>query len=245
MQFKTEMIKPDKIIRSKRKSIALQINRYGELIVKAPLTLSERKIFDFIDKYKDWIIEKRNEVLITRSTIKKYFFSEGEEFLFLGKIFKLKVIPDGNSLKRKNSVKLLNEHLIIPELQINKTRKLIEDFYRKEAKRILTERVKYYIEKYSEIFGEKLNYSKIKITRGRSTIASCSAKNNLNFSWKLIQSPIEIIDYVVVHEIVHIKDKHHRKSFWQKVYRLKPDYRENLKWLKENWIYLREFLSID
>lgn len=87
-----------------------------------------------------------------------------------------------------------------------------------------------------------IHLKKIKLSSGRRILGSCSASGNMNFSWRIIQAPVEIIDYLVVHEIVHLKERHHKRSFWLKVYKLKPDYRQSIVWLNENWFYLRDFL---
>ncbi|MBU0727650.1 M48 family metallopeptidase, partial [Patescibacteria group bacterium] len=63
---------------------------------------------------------------------------------------------------------------------------------------------------------------------------SCSDRKNLNFNWKLIMAPIEIIDYVVVHEMCHLKQMNHSSKFWNLVAEKMPDYKELRKWLKDN-----------
>ncbi|MEJ5305131.1 MAG: SprT family zinc-dependent metalloprotease [Ignavibacteria bacterium] len=237
------MIKPDKIIRSNRKTVSIKINQYGELIVQAPKTLPNDSIFKIIDKYKDWISDRRTKILSKRAKIRKYLFRDDEEFLFLDKPLKLKIAGNIYPFDNKIKIFITDSSLIISERDVKDAKKLIEKFYRQKARDIFTERVNFYIDKYFELFGERLIYSNIRISSGEKTLGSCSAKNNLNFSWKLIQAPLDVIDYIVVHEIVHIKDKHHKKSFWQKVRKLYPDYKDKIKWLRENWFYLREFLS--
>ena len=101
------------------------------------------------------------------------------------------------------------------------------------AKEIINERVKFYANKYG------FNYNKIKITSANKRWGSCTGKGNLNFSYKLIMAPIEIIDYVVVHELIHLIDKTHKKSFYNKVEKILPDYKERKNWLNKNGYLLR------
>lgn len=236
------MIKPEKIIRSKRKTLSIQVNESGELIVRAPKSTSEKLIYDFIESHRRWILEKQKEVLTLKSKIKTYQFNEGEEFLFLGKRLKLRLIKNSSMHDLISPIVINENSIMLREEYLNNTKKVFQKFYMSEATKVLEDRVQFYIKKYFEKFYVKLNYNNIKISNSRRAIASCSAKGNLNFSWRIIQAPMEIIDYVVVHEIVHLEHKHHKKSFWLKVKMLKPDYKENIKWLKSNWFFLKEFL---
>ncbi|HQP00584.1 MAG TPA: M48 family metallopeptidase, partial [Caldisericia bacterium] len=79
----------------------------------------------------------------------------------------------------------------------------------------------------------------IKITSANKRFGSCTNKGNLNFTFRLIMAPIEAIDYVVVHELVHLVDKTHKKSFYEKVEKISPDYKKRIKWLNENSYLLK------
>lgn len=68
---------------------------------------------------------------------------------------------------------------------------------------------------------------------------SCSSKGSFNFSWRLIMAPVPVIDYVVVHELVHLEEKNHSKIFWIKVKMLLPNYETYKDWLKENSYLLK------
>jgi predicted metal-dependent hydrolase len=77
-------------------------------------------------------------------------------------------------------------------------------------------------------------YRKIGITSARTRWGSCSATSALNFSWRLIQAPMEAVDYVVVHELVHTVIHDHSRKFWTRLEQVMPDYRARRKWLKQN-----------
>lgn len=74
----------------------------------------------------------------------------------------------------------------------------------------------------------------VKITGAARRFGSCSGKNSLCFSWRLMRYPPEAIDYVVVHELAHRKEMNHSERFWAEVARILPDYKIRRKWLKEN-----------
>jgi predicted metal-dependent hydrolase len=79
-----------------------------------------------------------------------------------------------------------------------------------------------------------LAFNKIRITSAQQRWGSCSFNGNLNFSWRLIMAPIEVIDCVVVHELVHLIEHNHSSEFWARVYAEVPDYKESHKWLRDN-----------
>ncbi|MCX8056559.1 MAG: M48 family metallopeptidase [Ignavibacteria bacterium] len=233
-------IKPKKIIRVRRRTLSLQINENGELIVRVPKYISDALINQFIEKHEKWIDEKVNEMLQKKSRIPIYNFIDGEEYLFLGNKYKLKI--ENFETSHKSKIKIENQFLLVSSNDKKSIPKLIEKFYKEEFRKIIQQRVDYFLPKFNELMNSSFSYQKIKISSGRKNIGSCSAKGNLNFSWRLVQAPLDVIDYVVVHEIVHLKEKNHNKAFWRKVKSLKPNYKENLNWIKENWFFLRDFL---
>lgn len=97
---------------------------------------------------------------------------------------------------------------------------------KKEAKRQIRERIAY----YAELMG--VSYGRVAVREQKTRWGSCSAAGNLNFNWKLILMPPEILDYVVVHELAHRKEPNHSKAFWSVVEQILPDYKERRRWLK-------------
>lgn len=238
-----EMIKPKKIIKSQRKTLSLQINEDGELIVRVPKFVSDNVINEFIEKNSAWIIKKIKEIQSKKSQVKVHSFEDGEEYLFLGKKLKLKIIDEFFPLSKKLPSITINEDFItVREKDPGKIASLIQKFYKSEARKILQERVNLYLNQLNQIYNFNLNYRKIQLTNGRKSLGSCSPKGDLNFSWRIIQAPLEVIDYIVIHELIHLKIKNHKRFFWLRVGRLQPDYRKSIEWLKENWFYLRDFL---
>ena len=79
----------------------------------------------------------------------------------------------------------------------------------------------------------------IRITDASQRWGSCTSTGGLNFSWRLIQAPLEIVDYVIVHELVHLRQPDHSKKFWAKVKEMMPDYERRREWLMENERLLR------
>lgn len=101
-------------------------------------------------------------------------------------------------------------------------------WFRLQAANIYKARVDYYAEKL------KVNYNRITIKEQKTRWGSCSSKGNLNFNWRVIMAPIEIVDYLVVHELCHLVHMNHSKEFWTLVQSSLPDYEKRQQWLKEN-----------
>ena len=101
-------------------------------------------------------------------------------------------------------------------------------WYRSHADKKIRERVK----KYQKQIGEEPN--SIKVKKQKKRWGSCSSKRNLNFNWKLIMAPMSVIDYLVVHELAHLKYSNHSKEFWNLVEAVIPNYKEKQEWLRIN-----------
>ncbi len=218
----------EKVIKSNRKTFCIEIDDYGKIILRIPKSSSDLEIEKFLNKHKNWIYKKLK--VIEKREIELYpkKFIEDEMFLFLGNFYKLKIVKN-----QKEKVLLKNSEINISDKYSIDIRKVIVEFYKKKSFEIISERINFYSKKYD------YKYNKIKITSANKRFGSCTNKGNLNFSFKLIMAPIEVIDYVVVHELVHLVDKTHKKSFYEKVEKILPDYKKRIKWLNDNSYLLK------
>lgn len=109
---------------------------------------------------------------------------------------------------------------------LNLSSKELDEFYRKKAKELIPKLV----EKYS--LNMSLYSTSVKFRKNKNTWGSCNYKNGLNFNILLLKYPIEIIEYVVIHELAHIRHKNHSKEFWNLVEVYCPDYKKRMKLFK-------------
>lgn len=93
-------------------------------------------------------------------------------------------------------------------------------------------RIKQSVEKYSRIIG--VSYNNIRIKDIKTRWGSCSSKGNVNFNFRLVMVPEEVMEYVVVHELCHLRYMNHSKDFWNEVGKYMPDYEKHKEWLKKN-----------
>jgi predicted metal-dependent hydrolase len=220
-------IKIDKLIRSKRKTVGLEVTPEALLIVRAPRNLSRSEISEIIDKESPWILKKQQFFRANHNRIKERDFIEGEEFLYLGRAYKLRVVHNtADTLILKDNFFYLSEECL------ENAREIIERWYQKRAYEVVCERAAY----YSYISGIK--FKQINITGAKKRWGSCGANGNLNIAWRLVMAPMTVIDYVIVHELSHIEIRNHSKEFWRRVGIVVPDYKKDEKWLRDNGHFL-------
>jgi len=212
----------DQIIRSHRKTIGLQITNDARLIVRAPHFASEDFIHKLIRRKESWIKAKQDYFKQRQNKIKLRKFAPGEEFLFLGQAYPLKVIED------LPKAVVMDNTLKISSIVLGNARDHIECWYKAQASDYITQKVEY----YSQMTG--LNYQSIRINNAATRWGSCGYKDTLNFTWRLIMAPARVVDYVIIHELMHLRQKNHSRKFWAEVAKIAPDYKQDERWLKHN-----------
>lgn len=132
--------------------------------------------------------------------------------------------------RRRIQVELEEDKLLIstPNAEPARIYKAIEKWYIGQAHMIFPVRVMHYL----QFTGGEVKAIRIKDQKTRW--GSCSSLHNLNFNWRLIMAPGEVLDYVVVHELCHLTHMNHSRDFWNMVEKVMPDYRVYRKWLKDN-----------
>jgi predicted metal-dependent hydrolase len=122
----------------------------------------------------------------------------------------------------------LEKQFLLARTSHSKARQVFTRWYKEQAMQVITSRVHFFIERLG------VSCPIIRITSARTRWGSCSFKGTLSFTWRLVMAPLDIIDYVVLHELVHLKHKNHSKAFWLNVQAYMPDFNERRNWLKEN-----------
>jgi len=205
----------------------MYINNDAALIVMAPFHASEEVINKVILKYQEKLEKTQKEVQLRNLKFNKKEFVNGERFLYLGNYYHLKLVDN-----REILLDFKNEFLLSKKY-LSYAKNIFIIWYKRRAYETISQRVKLYAKKRG------FEYNKINITNAQKRWGSCSHQGNLSFSWRLIMSPLPIIDSVVVHELVHLEVKNHSKAFWNKVGSLDPEYKEHKDWLKNNGYLLR------
>lgn len=220
------------LIKSKkrRRTISLQIKDGGEIVIRAPYRTPKQEIERFIARNRTWITEKISEkAKLAREAERRFIL--GEKFLYLGEWYPLDICE---SHYAEPPLRLRFGHFILHRARIEEARDLFIDWYKKEAKQEIGGRIHHYAHRL-HLFPKG-----IKITSARSRWGSCSQDNRLAFSWRIIMASFSVIDYVLIHELAHIREKNHSKKFWTIVESVLPDYKKYRAWLREHG-HLLEF----
>ncbi|KXA93328.1 hypothetical protein AKJ64_00905 [candidate division MSBL1 archaeon SCGC-AAA259E17] len=169
------------------------------------------------------VIKSKKKFDRYREEIPKRKFQEGEFFPYLGEEHNVAVSSEHSDRKVEG------EKLILPADEVKDTsiKRELEKLYREKAREIIEE----ILERYEDL---RIEYKRIKLKNQKTRWASCSSRQNLNFNWRIAMAPKDIIEYVVVHELVHLEESNHSKRFWTKVSSILPDYKERAKWLKDH-----------
>ena len=222
------MIKPDILIKSKRKSISLMVNNKGEFVVHAPKQMKLNDIFAFIEEKQDWVKEKLKKAQNTL-TINKQLLSYNQ-MLFLGKLYDV-VQVDGIK-----ECMLENNYFCIPnKVSSEKHKDKIKQFLMDMAEEVVLDRLDY----FAEIMD--LDFKSVKIVSSITKWGSCDQSFNLSFNYKLIMLPPIIIDYYIIHELAYILVFNYSSAFWEIVASMMPTYKKQRHTLKESGFLLNLF----
>ena len=216
----------DRLVRSRRKTVAILIEPDGRLTVRAPLRLSEPRIQAFVESHAAWIA-KTLARLQAAPPAPIHHYVDGETFLYLGQAYPLYLVPARHPVLAFDGAAFRLARSSLPKAQEAFVR-----WYKQQARVYLTERVIAIAGKHT------FRYQKIRISSARTRWGSCSSRGTLSFTYRLVMAPAEVLDYVVLHELVHTQIGNHSKTFWNKVGELMPDYRRRLAWLKTNGKFL-------
>lgn len=212
--------------RKRRKTISLQVSSNSGLIVSAPYFTPADEIDRFVREKQNWIqkaLQKHREDA-TKNKTREYV--TGEHFFYLGQSYPLEVFFE--PFEHAGVVFWNNRfHLNAQENKSLKKHYFIS-WYKKKAYDFIYQHVDF----FSVML--KLQHGSLKISSAERRWGSCSADDNLSFSFRLIMAPPDIIDYVIVHELMHIKEKNHSAAFWKLIEMVMPEYKIHRRWLKEN-----------
>ena len=194
------------------------------MVVRAPKRASPQFIETLVGQRQDWI--KKALSRFGQTAAPKQFI-EGELFLYLGKEYGLRI------LESYRSRLVFDNAFYISRLKLGQAKKLFKEWYKQQAQIILTERAKFFSAQMH------VTYNKITVRDTSSRWGSCSTKGNINFSYRLIMAPQDILDYVVVHELAHLVHHNHSKLFWRFVQTHYPSFSQARLWLRKQGANLK------
>jgi len=231
LQLPNQVLVPVEIVRTKReKTISINVID-GALRVLAPKLLSSDQIQKIIDGKSDWIAKKIHEYRV-RSAIEQKKYVDGEVFLYLGRKYRLKCVENNDSERgvnlRAGSLYSVIETGLNDESQRNHHKNQINDWYREKADSYLKKRTYF----YGRIMGFLPN--KVMVKHYKTRWGSCSASGDIKYDWRIVIAPKQVVDYLVIHELSHLRYRGHRSEFWRYLAHYAANYREQRSWLRDN-----------
>ena len=207
--------------RRQRRTVGLKITKTG-LVIHAPKRISQSQLEDIIVQKADWVLRKLASV--TANKIPEIQWQHGEQLLFLGNAITLTIEHNARSKAVEYEPGVLQ--LAMPNQDEMLIARKVVQWYKKQAITDFTRRL--------EIFSSKLGvkFTSLTLSNAASRWGSCNSKKEIRLNWRLLQAPPHIINYVVCHELAHIKEMNHSAKFWATVASIFPDYKAAEKELK-------------
>lgn len=214
------------IVRSRRSTADVIIERDGRILVRAPKSLTDERIDAIVQAKRSWIYRGLAEWRDLNATRVLREYRNGEGFLYLGRSYRLLLVAGQDEpLLLKNGRFCLRRDLV-DRGEVAAARRAFQDYYTARGRDRITQRVNYYSPKVG------VTTNGIDVRELGNRWASCSAKGNLAFHWKCMMAPQTIIDYIVVHELCHLHHLDHTDAFWNEVDKVLPNFLERKEWLR-------------
>lgn len=220
------------VVKSKRiKTSELFVDAKGVLI-RTPQDKPDKEIAQIIKRKVDWILKQQRHYRQLQNQFLKPTFEDGSTLPYLGQARTLHIIAE----RKTTAIRFVSGEFLVTVKSKKYTKRQIETLYNawllEKAKTLLTNKVN----KYARII--KVKPRKIIIKKVQRRLGSATKNNIINLNFQLVKAPEEIIDYVVIHELCHLRIRNHSHHFWDLLHRFVPDYDEKLEWLKTNGFLL-------
>lgn len=224
------MLDPANIHRSNRKTLALYIDPNGKLVIRAPLKMSDARIFDFVKSKQDWI-QARQKRTLQNSYINKSVLAYNS-FFFLGTELSPVVSKTSKQIIAQTSCLYIPAKFIrAGEDGDRYTLGKVKKWYKERAQEIVEQRVAYFAHRM------KLCPRTVVTNNNKTRWGVCDRHGNIALNWRVVLLPPNLLDYIVVHELCHILELNHSKAFWSLVETILPDWKATRKHLKQlNWL---------
>ena len=217
------------VIRRKRKNVTLQVTPNNISIISPP-KVSLSYLEKLIVSKEKWLVQKINEY--KNIEVFERTYTTGDVFLYLGDEYKLHIIKDDT--QSKYDIYIKDDELVIISKNIDskQIQKYLKQWYKEESEKIVNDRVNKLCKKHSIL--SQIKFTEIKVKEQKKRWGSCTSKGNIYINSKIAMLRIDVIDYIIVHELSHIVHFNHSKEFYEFVENILPEYKNQIKWLKDN-----------
>lgn len=211
----------------RRRTLQITVGRSGQLTLSAPPNIPKARLEDFVRRKRMWVYRQLARKEALKEPQPRKVFVDGEGFLYLGRNYRLRLAPDEAT---DVAVKLQQGRLVMPRSLARDGREHLLRWYTARAQPWLQAKVKEYAARM------EVDPAGVRVQDLGYRWGSCGKGGWLYFHWKTILLPARIAEYVVVHEMAHLKEPHHTLSFWRRVERAMPDFERRKTWLAAHGI---------
>jgi len=219
----------------KAKHVKLVMDINGLKVVK-PVKVKLDRVEELLKSKSNWIYKHYTDFESMKREEYNRKWESGERVLYRGKKYNIRVFTHKNKNTTVNFNGKRFEIFVDESAEEGNRNALIEGAFKKWYVRVAHESIKERLDYFSKVIG--ISYNTMRIKEQKTCWGSCSKKGNLNFNWKLIMSPQWVIDYVIIHEICHLRYLNHSKEYWSMVGLYMPEYKKAQEWLKKNGLGL-------
>jgi predicted metal-dependent hydrolase len=216
------------VIRSKRSTADIIIERDGRVLVRAPEWADDKLIDSIVKTRQFWIFQSLAEWRDVNATRVLREYKNGEGFLYLGRAYRLLLVADQAEPVRLENDRFNLRRAPVEHDDIEAAKDAFRGFYASRGLDVIRGRVDYHAPKLD------VTPSSIDVRELGNRWASCSSSGVIAFHWKCMLAPLTIVDYIVVHELCHLRHRDHTDAFWNEMDKVMPDYRERKDWLRVN-----------
>jgi len=213
---------------ARRRTISLEV-RDAELLVRAPLGVSEAELNRLVRRKGAWVRDKLEAQRQLLARVPEYRFETGARLPWLDSELTLELARAGSGEAVRQGERLwvmLSSRSRLPAPE--QAQKLVRQWYREQALTLLAEKT----HRLAEQIGQRCSGVKVRVTR--SKWGHCTSRGEIQYNWQIVLAPEAVVDYLVAHEVSHLRHHNHSRAFWQLVEQVCPDYRRQRDWLKAN-----------
>lgn len=216
------------VVRSRRSTADIIIERDGNVLVRAPQWADDEQVDNIVASKHYWIFQGLAEWRDLNATRVLREYKNGEGFLYLGRAYRLLLVGGQDEPLQLRNGRFSLRRDLVEQGEMAAAKEAFRDFYIARGLERIRQRVDYYAPKIG------VTAKAIGVRELGNRWASCSPTGALAFHWKCMMPPQTIIDYIVVHELSHLHHRDHTGAFWNEVDKVLPDYRERKEWLRKN-----------
>lgn len=225
---------PYQEIKSRRsKRISLRVTP-EKVRVSAPVKASKREIQAFIETNQEWILENWLKLQKTIVEPSVRYYESGVKVPYIGEDLEIQILETAQKVisaryESKNHLILMG---LPPDVSSERSqdvvREILEKWYKMKARSVFVQK----LDSWSKVMG--VRYNQFRLKEQKTRWGSCSSLGNINLNWRVIMAPEQVIDYLVIHELAHLKYLNHSQEFWNVVAEFCPDHESLRSWLRKN-----------